>query len=1110
MTALGLVRTRAAALLWLALALLVLAPATAAATERARLEVSQQSGFARLVLSFPDRLDLPAYRLHSDNGVLAVEFDDDIDLALPDVAVAVPDFVTVARIDPDRKGLRVGLRTDLQINPITAGEQLFIDLLPSNWQGLKPGLPQRVIDGLANRAKEAEALAARQARIEQAKRLKPSATVRVGRNPTFLRLEVDWNVPAEGHFTTDEGRARLDFDWPVPIDLFVLKAALPPEILSADASATDEGSSIALGLAEGVVPRFYQTSDTQFILDIDTSPPSGQGADTTLADLAKLAPAATSQPAQSAATNPDAGAAPVLDQTEITPTIATIGDTVRITFPFERDTAAALFRRGNTVWMLFDTPVVIHAPPADPQLSAIAAGLTVVPAGDTQVVRLDLAVDRLPTLGTEGRSWVVSLGDVLLSPGEPLPLARRRNQVGEYEMTADLERPGAMHQFRDPVVGDMLTVITAFAPARGLPRTLSYVDFTALASIQGLVLRPEREGLDIDIVDGRDALITTPGGLSLSALEQARIADSGLSDTQRSTYLDLSGPHEADPGKFFADREALIGKAAAAEGPARDAARLNLAHFYLANQFAQEAIGVSEVLIADTSSDDMRKPARLALAIADTLAHRPQDAMEILTSPSFVDEADATMWRAIARADMDDFIGARADALAAENVVASYPRWVREDFLFAAVRAALETNDFALAQRFLGRIDFAKLDPQDSSWFQLFTARIAEANSHFDEALDGYGQVIAADLRPKRAEAVYRTLVLLDKQGRLDIHKATKTLSAEVLLWRGDRLEQQMQKLLAELYFRERDYRLGFETVKEAVEYFPDNPSSDDLAFQAQSVFGELYLDGGADALPPVDALSLYYDFRELTPPGPRGDEMIRNLAGRLVKVDLLSQAGDLLEYQVDSRLAGAARAQVAADLAVIRIADRDPEAALRALNHTRLADLPPALERRRRILEARALIDADRQDLALDLLRSTEGRDADMLRIDGMWKSKQYQSAAELIEAFYAPASGESLNPVARMNIVKAGVGFVLASDQLGLSRLRSKYAERMARTPEWPLFDFVTGPIISTTNADFRKVAREVSGLDSLDAFLATYRQIYGGADAPTPDKASPAEQG
>ena len=96
---------------------------------------------------------------------------------------------------------------------------------------------------------------------------------------------------------------------------------------------------------------------------------------------------------------------------------------------------------------------------------------------------------------------------------------------------------------------------------------------------------------------------------------------------------------------------------------------------------------------------------------------------------------------------------------------------------------------------------------------------------------------------------------------------------------------------------------------------------------------------------------------------------MIRNLARRLVDVDLLQQAGDLLQYQIDNRLEGVAEAQIAAELAIIRIAQRDPEAALRVLNRTRLADLSPTLERQRRILEAKALIDAGREELAVDLL---------------------------------------------------------------------------------------------------------------------------------------------
>jgi hypothetical protein len=267
----------------------------------------------------------------------------------------------------------------------------------------------------------------------------------------------------------------------------------------------------------------------------------------------------------------------------------------------------------------------------------------------------------------------------------------------------------------------------------------------------------------------------------------------------------------------------------------------------------------------------------------------------------------------------------------------------------------------------------------------------------------------------------------------------------------------------------------------------------------------QLFLDGVADALDPVHALSLYYDFRALTPPGIRGDEMIRNLAQRLVKVDLLTQAADLLEYQIGSRLTGMAKAQVAADLALIRIADRDPEGALRALNESRLADMPPSLERRRRIVEARALIDAGRQALALDLISKLDGRDVDLLRIDAYWSLKNYGQAAELLEVMYAPAGDQQMTEGQRMNILKAAVGFVFADDRIGLSRLRSKFGEQMANSAEWPMFEFVTGEIVPQTVA-FRKVAREVSGMDSLEAFLKAYRDTYAADDSLTPDKVAP----
>ena len=180
---------------------------------------------------------------------------------------------------------------------------------------------------------------------------------------------------------------------------------------------------------------------------------------------------------------------------------------------------------------------------------------------------------------------------------------------------------------------------------------------------------------------------------------------------------------------------------------------------------------------------------KLTQAIADVLSYRPADALTILNSPGFADEVDALMWRTIARAAAHDFIGARADALAADAVLETYPVWVQQKFLFAAIRAAIETNDVATAQKYLKLITFAQLSPDDVTFYQLFQGRVAALLGQTQEALDTDGQVIAADVRPTRAEAVYRTLLLLRANGKIDLAKATTTLAAEAMLWRGYPLE---------------------------------------------------------------------------------------------------------------------------------------------------------------------------------------------------------------------------------------------------------------------------------------------------------------------------------
>jgi hypothetical protein len=1089
----------------------ILAPGASLAADKAKLFATTEKGFARLIIDFPTRLDLPKYKIHSENGVLSLEFDTPIDLTLPDVAAALVGYVTIARIDPDNKGVRFGLRSTLTVNHIEAGEQLFIDLMPTSWQGLPPALPPEVVAGLSERAKRAAILAEQQRRAEQAKLTNPKAELRVGRNPTFMRIEFDWNADTTGKFNFDGQTGDLDFDWPVPIDLYLLKTQLPSQLISVDNKVGPDGSHIAFHVSDKVVPRFYAVSNRHFIIDIDTAstvPADASAAATATAKAFADASASGKQPWWQSAAGAAPSEAPQLPQVPITPTIATVGSTVRVTFPFNQDTSAAVFRRGDTVWMLFDTVAGINQPTFSQDLATLAKSFTVVPAGDTQVVRMDLAGDRLATLGSEGKAWVLSLGDMLLSPTEPLTLSRRTDQNGLYQVTADLERPAKVHEFRDPVVGDTLTVVTAYPPARGLTRDLGFVDFDALRTVHGLVIKPERDDVNVG-VEKKLAVIAAPDGLTVSTPTAGRGAPQPAA-ASRQGFIDLANLKEDNPVKFAAASEAMAAVAAQSDGHDRDVARLDLARFYLANNFAYEAIGVLGVLKSELKTPDMGNDMQMTLAAADVLANRPKDALPILNSSTFADEPDTMVWRTLAKTDAGDFVGARADAMAAVGIIESYPPWLRSKFELAAARAAIEANDNALAEQVLKSIEFAKLDPEQVTDYQLLSGREAESEGRFDEALDAYGQVIAADVRPTRAEAVYRTLRILDKTGKIDLGKATKTLSAEAMLWRGNALEASMDKLLAELYFRQGEYRLGFDVVKQAVQYFPESPEMNALATEAQDKFADLYLNGRADELLPVEALSLYYDFRSLTPPGARGDAMIRNLAERLVRVDLLAQAADLLQYQIDNRLQGAAQAQIATDLAVIQIANRTPEKALATLSRTQLADVPPALDRQRRILQARALIDSNRDDLALDLLTSVDGRDADLLRVEANWNAKYYDQASSLLEVIYAPgqdSSSPALSQVGRMNIVKAAVGFALAGDTIGLSRLRQKYADVMSKAAEWPMFDFVTSQLSPIASPEFKKVARSISDVDTLDAFLATYKATYGPDNALAPAAAASA---
>jgi hypothetical protein len=291
------------------------------------------------------------------------------------------------------------------------------------------------------------------------------------------------------------------------------------------------------------------------------------------------------------------------------------------------------------------------------------------------------------------------------------------------------------------------------------------------------------------------------------------------------------------------------------------------------------------------------------------------------------------------------------------------------------------------------------------------------------------------------------------------------------------------------------------------------------------AAFRELYLENGADRLSPLTAIALYDEFRELTPAGADGDRMMSLLADRLVNVDLLDRAAELLEMSVQKRLSGLDKVHAGTRLAAIRMLDHKPELALKALKESAVEELvPPDMAAERRRLEARAMFDTGDTLGGLRMLQGDDSLEAKWLRADMQWRTREWPAAAtalgELIageeqamaeeRAALKVAMDPAKNPAASVQSAEAeaelrakqeqhfkdrvaplllnrAVALSLASDRRGLKALANEYGKRMEGTAQATAFAMLT----AADNGLVESVSAEMASVDRIEAFVADYRE-------------------
>jgi tetratricopeptide (TPR) repeat protein len=831
------------------------------------------------------------------------------------------------------------------------------------------------------------------------------------------------------------------------------------------------------------------------------------------ADTAKAAPAAAPPPPQreaAAATDK----APANDAPPPRPRAANTsgkvaveltrqGANLKLSFAFTTATAAAVFNRADTLWIVFDSAADIDLSALDGEASRTIRGAEFSHAPDADIVRIKLDHPHLSTVDIDGPVWTVQIGDSAIDTTRALTLTRNLIGPNRSSVTIPFDAPHLVHRLDDPDAGDTLVVVTAFPPARGFINARDFVEFRMLASAEGVVVDPLADDVKVDLAPDK-IIVSRPMGLALSTSLQSLLRGSGLRPTMFDSQL-----WGFDQQAAYIERQSkLVAAAASAPDNKRLAPRLDLARFYVARDMYPEAKGVLDIALADDRSASEQGSATVLRAVTEIMMNRPDDALKDLAEPSIGDQHDAPLWRALAYAKQGKWGLARDGFKSADAAVATLPVELQRVALKEEMRSAIEVGDFSTASSQLNDFQTIGVSHDFEPAMAVLIGRLAEGMGRNEDALAAYQTAADSWDRRAAAQGQLRETQLRYAIGDLKRDDVISQLETLTTIWRGDETEIEALQMLARLYTADGRYRDSFYVMRSALAAHPNSDMTRRIQQEAARTFDALFLAGKGDTLSAIDALALFYDFRELTPIGRRGDEMIRRLADRLVGIDLLDQAADLLQYQVDNRLQGAARAQVATRLAVIYLMNRKADRALATLRATRTADLTNEVRNQRLLLEARALSDMGRHDVALEVIGNLDGREVVRLRSDIYWAGRHWREAAEQIELLYGERWKEwqPLNDIERSDILRAELGYALGEDMLGLGRFREKYAAKMAGTPDAHAFEVVSAPL-GTSGTEFAAIAHAAAAVDTLDGFLRDMQARYPDANALPPAAAQPA---
>lgn len=903
------------------------------------------------------------------------------------------------------------------------------------------------------------------------------ATVSYQATPDFMTLVIHLNAP--GKATLKRTGNTLDILTPerAALKLPGLSATAKEYVRSLSPRTQSGRRGVRVILNGNMQQQFSQSGDT---VTLTLTKPGKKEPESKAVEAASATPSEPATPekpaeAASATPKPSAGIGMVSE-----------GDSLILTLPKVKGAGLVAYSRNGYFWIASNKAIAIPNGALNPPASPLLGEASILPAGGSTIINY---VQRRPiqaVIGFDNDQWRIRIAPEAAAERHGIVISTESDKDGTGIATVTVtSSEGFLAPFvmNDPLTAERLL----FMPVAGEeavrePRRM--VEMSLPATYQGAVAILAREEITWKAADKQVVFQNTAG----------RFIGSPAPVAPPPAGSEASAPRPFDEGAADvpALRRAFLKRLLTAKGAAEQA-DLRATYFQSLVRLGDypEALGYGAYLMQTHPDYAKAKKADITLGLLNLDAGRPTDAAGLFSADHLKGSPEAQTFLSAAKL-LERREPATLDIKALESALRSYPERLQAGILKRLADHYLYHKSTAEADPVLGLLNQPLYsEAVDPVWLKLAQAELIALRGQGQEAIpalkDLAGQI---ENREIRARASYRLIASQLERRQLTRPDAITALEKLRPVWREEYPEVPLLTTLGDLYLQEKRYRDALDTWRYLVTEYETFPGKPELLKKMSDQFLYLFNEDGAKDMPPLDALTLYYEFRELTPTGPEGDVMIRNLADRLVGVELLDRASALLTHQIRFRVKGEERARVAARLALIHLMNKQPKLAVEVLDYTNTEELPEDLVLMRNRIKAQAYLDLEDFPGALEQLAEDPTAEGQQLRLEILWWMQNWQEVINILtfnlqgrESVDKPLSSLEME-----NLFRLTLAYVYTGNTPGLKSLRERFLPLLTDETMQQQFDFLTR---DDATPDYTNMQAVTARIGQFESFMGTLQK-------------------